>query len=90
VNRDVAPVIAAQALLAHSLNDDVNVAYLQRTWNLDDIDAQAALAAARYSSVEGTAQKLQHRTKNSLLRSGAFAFEVQRAARRGRFGAVRF
>jgi len=47
VNRDIAPVIAAQALLAHSLGDDVIAAYLQRTWNLDDIDAEAALAAAR-------------------------------------------
>ncbi|MGO9875704.1 MAG: hypothetical protein ACLPVY_18115 [Acidimicrobiia bacterium] len=47
MNRDVAPVIAAQALLAHSLNDDVIVAYLQRTWNLDAVDAEAALAAAR-------------------------------------------
>lgn len=47
VNRDVAPVIAAQALLAHGIDDDVIVAYLRRTWHLDDIDAQAALAAAR-------------------------------------------
>jgi len=47
VNRDVAPVIAAQALLAHGLADDVIVAYVRRTWNLDDIDAEAALAAAR-------------------------------------------
>jgi len=47
VNRDVARFIAAQALLAHSLGDDVIVAYLQRTWNLDAVDAEAALAAAR-------------------------------------------
>jgi hypothetical protein len=47
VNRDVAPVIAAQALLAHNMDDDVIVAYLQRTWRLEDIDARAALAAAR-------------------------------------------
>jgi len=47
VNRDVAPVIAAQALLAHEMDDDVIVAYLQRTWRLDDIDARSALAAAR-------------------------------------------
>ena len=47
VNRDVAPVIAAEALLAHGMEGDVIVAYLRKTWNLDDIDAAAALAAAR-------------------------------------------
>ena len=47
VNRDVAPVIAAEALLDHGMDAEVIVAYLRKTWNLDDIDAAAALAAAR-------------------------------------------
>jgi len=47
VSRDIAPVIAALALLAHSLSNDVIVAYPQRTWNLDDIDAEAALVPVR-------------------------------------------
>jgi hypothetical protein len=46
VNRDVAPVIAAEALLDHGMDGELIVAYLRKTWNLDDIDA-AALAAAR-------------------------------------------
>ncbi len=47
VNRDVAPVIAAEALLDHGMDGELIVAYLRKTWNLDDIDAAAALAAAR-------------------------------------------
>ena len=46
MNRDVAPVIAAQALLAHGMSDPIVLAYLQRTWRLDTRDAQAAIAAA--------------------------------------------
>ena len=47
VNRDGVPVIAAQALLANCTDDALTLAYLKRTWRLDEIDAQAALAAAR-------------------------------------------
>ena len=46
VNRDVAPVVAAQALLANGTDDHATLAYLKRTWWLDDIDAEAALATA--------------------------------------------
>ncbi len=46
MKRDVAPVIAAQEFLAHGMDDDVTLAYLKHTWWLDDIDAEAALAAA--------------------------------------------
>jgi hypothetical protein len=46
VNRDVAPVIAAQALLAHGMDDDAILAYITRTWRLSDADARSALAAA--------------------------------------------
>jgi hypothetical protein len=41
-----APVIAAGALLAHGMHDDVVLAYVQRTWKLHLIDARAAVAAA--------------------------------------------
>ena len=44
---DVAPVVAARALLAHSVNDLAILAYLSRTWQLNPVDARAAIAAAR-------------------------------------------
>ena len=47
MNRDLAPVIAAQALVAHGMRDDAVIAYLRRTWHLDSVDAQAAVSAAR-------------------------------------------
>ena len=46
MNHDVAPVLAAQALLAHGMDDHLIVAYLRRTWKLDTSDGDAALAAA--------------------------------------------
>ena len=46
MNHDFAPVIAAQALLAHGMSDDAVFAYVQRTWRLDAADARAAVAAA--------------------------------------------
>jgi len=45
--RDRAPVIAAGALLAHGMDADVIVAYLRKTWHLNDVNANAALAAAQ-------------------------------------------
>ena len=45
-SRDVAPVIAAEALLRHGLHDDEVFAYLARTWSLDDVDCGAAVRAA--------------------------------------------
>ncbi len=47
MNHDVAPVVAAQALLAHGLDDEAVLTYVRRTWKLDPHDAQAAIAAAR-------------------------------------------
>jgi hypothetical protein len=46
VHRDVAPVIAAQALLAQGTSDDAVVAYVRSRWRLDPADARAAVAAA--------------------------------------------
>jgi hypothetical protein len=46
VNNDTAPVLAAQALLAHGMNDTAVLAYVQRAWRLNPIDARAAVAAA--------------------------------------------
>jgi len=42
VRHDVAPVIAAQALVAHGMNDIAVIAYVRRTWRLDADDAWAA------------------------------------------------
>ena len=47
VTRDAAPVIAAQALLAHGVDGDVIRSYVQQSWRLDDVDALSAIAAAR-------------------------------------------
>jgi hypothetical protein len=47
MKRDAAPVIAAEALLAHDVDDDRILAYLVRRWELDEIDARSAVAAAR-------------------------------------------
>ena len=43
---DVAPVVAAQALLRHGLSDEVIVGYVARTWPLDDAECRAAVRAA--------------------------------------------
>ena len=46
MGRDVAPVVAAEVLIRHGL-DDVRIGeYLARTWSLDDIDCMAAVRAA--------------------------------------------
>ncbi len=46
MSRDVAPLIAAEALLHHGLSDDAVIGYLARTWPLDDLDCRAAVDAA--------------------------------------------
>ena len=46
VGRDVAPVIAAEALLRHGMHDEEVVGYLARTWSLADADCDAAVRAA--------------------------------------------
>jgi hypothetical protein len=45
-SREIAPVIAAEALLRHGLGDFEVCAYLARTWTLDDVDCDAAVRAA--------------------------------------------
>ena len=50
VNRDVAPVIAAQALHAHGMADDKVTIYVQRTFRLDFPTAIAAVNAAHILS----------------------------------------
>ena len=47
MSHDIAPVIAAEALLRHEMSDEVVAAYLARTWPLDDVDCRAAVRAAR-------------------------------------------
>jgi hypothetical protein len=47
VKRYAAPVIAAQALLAHGIQDASILDYLANTWGLTGSDAASALAAAR-------------------------------------------
>ena len=46
MTRNPAPVIAAQALLAYGLNDASVVTYVGQTWQLDRVDARAAVDAA--------------------------------------------
>jgi hypothetical protein len=46
MSRDVAPVVAAEALLHHGLSDDAVIGYIARTWPLDDLDCRAAVDAA--------------------------------------------
>jgi hypothetical protein len=46
MSRNVAPVIAAEALLHHGLSDDAIIGYIARTWPLDDHDCRAAVLAA--------------------------------------------
>jgi hypothetical protein len=46
MSRDVAPLIAAEALLHHGLSDDAVVGYLARTWPLGALDCRAAVNAA--------------------------------------------
>jgi len=46
MSRNVAPLIAAEALLHHGLSDDAVVGYLVRTWPLDALDCRAAVNAA--------------------------------------------
>jgi hypothetical protein len=46
VGRDVAPVIAAEVLLARGVREDMVFAYLASMWRLNDVDGRAAVAAA--------------------------------------------
>ena len=46
MHRDATPVIAAQALIAHGIHDSAVRTYLQQAWQLDPVDARAAVAAA--------------------------------------------
>jgi hypothetical protein len=50
MQRDAAPVVAAQALLAQGVDDNEVIDYVLRTWPLDPIDACAAVAAAHTMS----------------------------------------
>ena len=47
LRRNAEPVIAAEALLAHHINDQAILRYLGRRWTLGPSDAISALAAAR-------------------------------------------
>ena len=47
VRRDLSPVVAAQALLAHGVAVGAVLAYVQRTWGLSEVDGRAAIAAGR-------------------------------------------
>jgi hypothetical protein len=44
-HRDVAPVIAAEALLRHGLSDDEVLGWLSRTWPMDAAACHSALHA---------------------------------------------
>jgi hypothetical protein len=46
MRRDVAPVLAAEALLHRGLSDDTIAGYIARTWPLDERDCRAAVLAA--------------------------------------------
>jgi hypothetical protein len=46
MSRDVAPVIAAEVLLARGVREDMVFAYLASMWRLNDVDGRAAIAAA--------------------------------------------
>ncbi len=46
VNRDAAPVVAAEVLLRHGLTDDAIAEWLVRTWDIDQHDCEAAVRAA--------------------------------------------
>jgi hypothetical protein len=46
VSRDIAPVVAAEALLHHGLSDEAIIGYIARTWPLDRADCRAAVDAA--------------------------------------------
>ena len=47
MGRDVAPVIAAEVLLARGVREDIVFAYLASMWRLNDVDGRAAVAAAQ-------------------------------------------
>jgi hypothetical protein len=47
LRRHAAPVVAAEALLAHQINDQAILRYLTRRWALGPSDAISALSAAR-------------------------------------------
>ena len=46
-NHDLAPLLTATRMLRERLDDEVIDNYLRRTFDLDEIDARAAIAAAR-------------------------------------------
>ena len=46
MHQDVAPVVAAEALLHHGMSDDVVLGYLARTWPLELFECHVALDAA--------------------------------------------
>jgi len=46
MSRNIAPVIAAEALLHHGLSDEAVAAYLARTWPLEAVDCRSAVDAA--------------------------------------------
>ncbi|MGO9873138.1 MAG: hypothetical protein ACLPVY_04995 [Acidimicrobiia bacterium] len=65
MKRDVAPVFTAQALLAHRVGNEAVVAYLRDTWQLDTVDARAAIAAAY------TLERQSLRSRSETLTSDA-------------------
>jgi hypothetical protein len=79
----VAPVIAAQALLAHGVDEAAVFAYVQRTWRLDPADARAAIAAA--NTLAGHDHGIRVATRSDREES-----QVSESGRRGdgRFGPV--
>lgn len=56
MGRDIAPVVAAEALLRHGMADDVVVGYVARTWPLDEADCRAAVRAAHILLRRGQVQ----------------------------------
>jgi hypothetical protein len=54
LKRHAGPVIAAEALLVHHINDQTILKYLTRRWDLSATDAISALAAARVLAEDPT------------------------------------
>jgi len=50
MKQNIAPLLAAQTMLANRVDDDTIVNDLRKTFHLDTIDAKAAVAAARVLS----------------------------------------
>ena len=66
MSRDLAPVFAAQALLAHGISDDAALGYLVRIWRLDPVDARAAVAAGHTLAGHGHGIRLAFRARPKM------------------------